>query len=99
LLQEKGDLATAEPLLRRVLEPSERIFGPEYPDTLASLDSLARLLHEKGDLAEAEPLARRSLAASERALGPEHPDTVDRARVIAHMAAGSYNSTHGSWVI
>jgi Flp pilus assembly protein TadD len=52
LLKYKGDLAGAEPLLRRVIEARERTLGPEHPDTLRSLNNLANLLKDKGDLDE-----------------------------------------------
>jgi hypothetical protein len=36
LLQEKDDLAAAEPRLWRALEASERTLAPEHPSTLTS---------------------------------------------------------------
>ena len=44
LLESKGDYAEAEPLYRRALEASERVLGPEHPDTLTSVNNLAGLL-------------------------------------------------------
>jgi tetratricopeptide (TPR) repeat protein len=76
LLNDKGDLAGAEPLYRRALEAQGRTLGPEHPDTLGSLNSLAVVLKDKGDLAGAEPLYRQALEARERTLGPEHLDTL-----------------------
>ena len=72
----KGDLAAAGPLFHRVLAASERVHGPEHPDTLGSLNNLALVLHDKGDLTVAEPLLRRVLDARERVLGPKHHDTL-----------------------
>ena len=43
LYQAQGRYREAEPLLRRVLEASERVRGKEHPDTLISLDNLAVL--------------------------------------------------------
>ena len=43
---------------RRDLEGSERVLGPDHPDTLVSLNNLAVLLQAQGKLEEAEPLYR-----------------------------------------
>jgi hypothetical protein len=63
-------------LYRRVLAVSEKVLGPEHPDTLASLNNLANLYQAQGRYGEAEPLYRRALAVMEKVLGPEHPDTL-----------------------
>ncbi|MEM1115639.1 MAG: tetratricopeptide repeat protein [Bacteroidota bacterium] len=75
LLEEKGDLAAAEPLFRRALDGSERVLGPDHPDTLGSVNNLGLVLVSKGDLAAAEPLFHRALDARARVLGPDHPST------------------------
>ena len=74
-LLDNGSYYEAEPLLRCALERSERVLGPEHPDTLTILNNLAVLLNKKGDYAQAEPLFRRALEANELVLGPEHPST------------------------
>ena len=56
----KGDLDAAEPLLREALEAQRETLGARHPDTLASINSLGRLLYDKGDLAAAEPLLREA---------------------------------------
>ncbi len=75
LLQEQGDLAAARPLFERALAISEKVLGPEHPDTANKLNNLAGLLWDKGDLAAARPLYERALAICEKVLGPEHPNT------------------------
>jgi hypothetical protein len=50
--------------------------GPEHPETLQSMNSLAVVLARKGDDLAAEPLYRQTLAARERVLGPDHIDTL-----------------------
>ena len=67
------------------MEASERILGPEHPNTLTSLNNLAVLLYEKGDDDAAEPLYRRALEASERILGPEHPRTLTSVNSLAML--------------
>jgi hypothetical protein len=63
------------PLYRRALESSERVLGPEHPDSLGSVNNLAYCLGTLGDGAGALPLFRRALAGFETVLGPEHPTT------------------------
>ena len=60
LLQEKGDLAAAESLLREALQLSRETQGDRHPDTLTSMDNLGMLLQAKGDLAAAELLVREA---------------------------------------
>jgi hypothetical protein len=50
LLRDQGDFAGAEPLYARALAIREKAFGPEHPDTAASLNNLAGLLYARGDL-------------------------------------------------
>ena len=54
--------ATVEPLYRKIIPLAEKVYGPEHPNMVASLNSLADLLSSKGDYAGAEPLYRRALA-------------------------------------
>ncbi len=85
MLNIQGDYAGAAALYRRALEASERVLGPEHPDTLNSVNNLAVLLMSQGDYAGAAPLYRRALEARERVLGPEHPDTLTSVNNLAHL--------------
>jgi len=58
------------------LAAQERVLGPDYPDTLMSLNNLAELYAAQYRHGEAEPLLKRALEARERVLGREHPDTL-----------------------
>ena len=53
VLEARGAFAEAEPLLRRVLEATERLRGPEHRDTLAAVNNLAWVLQLLGKLSEA----------------------------------------------
>ena len=75
LLQAKGDLTTAEPLLREALEVSREVLGNRHPSTLISINNLGTLLNKKGDLAAAEPLYREALGVHRATLGNRHPLT------------------------
>jgi len=70
-----GDLAGARPYFEQALAISERVLGPEHPDTALNLNNLGSLLKAMGDLAGARPYYERALAISERVLGPDHPQT------------------------
>ena len=71
--------------MRRALECRERVFGPEHPDTLSSVNNLALLIRGMGDYAQAEPLLRRALDSCERVSGPEHPDTLTSVNNLAEL--------------
>ena len=92
--RDAGRYAGAEPLLRRALEGFERVLGKEHPDTLTSVNNLARLLDSTGDYAGAEPLYRRALEGIERVLGKEHPDTLTSVDSLAELlySKGDYAS-------
>jgi Tetratricopeptide repeat len=60
----------------RVLEDREKVLGPDHPDTLTSIDNLAKVLQCQGMYEEAEVMNRRALAGRDKVLGEEHPDTL-----------------------
>src|SRR5262245_2871555 len=72
--REQCQYTRAEPLYRRALALSERLFGPHDFDVASILTNLGILCKEQGRYAEAEPLYRRALAIVERVRGPHHPD-------------------------
>ncbi|KAM5358060.1 hypothetical protein ACJZ2D_015635 [Fusarium nematophilum] len=72
----QGKYDEAEAMYRRGLEGSEKVLGPEYPDTLTSVNNLGSVLESQGKYNEAEAMHRRALKAREKVLGPEHPSTL-----------------------
>jgi tetratricopeptide (TPR) repeat protein len=52
-LLDQGKLDEAEPCLRQALESSQRLLGPRHPNTLLSLNGMARLRVAQGKYAEA----------------------------------------------
>ena len=54
---------------------SERVLGPDHPDTLARMANLAQLYCEVGQVEDAEVLLRRTAARCERVLPPGDPLT------------------------
>lgn len=73
---ERGSYASARTLYEREVEFRRRVQGPEDPDTLRSMNNLAKTLRDQGDLAEARKLQEEALALRRRVLGLEHPDTL-----------------------
>jgi eukaryotic-like serine/threonine-protein kinase len=71
-----GLYSRARALQQQSLEIRQRVLGPEHPDALSSMNSLAEALREEGHYAEAEKLQRETLAIQRRVLGPEHQDTL-----------------------
>jgi len=73
----RGDLQSAEPLFKQVLEIYERELGPDHPTTAISLSNLASLYLRRGMRERAEPMLKRALHIEEQALGPEHPQVAN----------------------
>jgi len=91
-LEAKGDLASAESLLRSAAALAEKALGPYHQDFAGVLNNLASLLESKGDTANAEAFYRRALAICEKALGPEDPHTAASLDNLAGLLAGK-----GDW--
>ena len=68
--------AKAEPVLRTSVDLRRRLFGPDDPQTLASLRGEARALMDLDRYAEAEAMYRQVLEGRRRRLGPENPDSI-----------------------
>ena len=73
----------------RLVAASERVLGPDHPDTLTSRDNLAADYHDAGRFDEAISLHEQVLAASERVLGPDHPDTLQSRNNLATAYYGA----------
>ena len=54
-LYKAGKYREAEPLFVRALAIKEKIFGPEHPETAASLNDLAEVLRKLAQFTRAEP--------------------------------------------
>jgi hypothetical protein len=70
---------------------SERVLGPEHPDTLTARGNLAHCTGAAGDAAGARDQFAALLPIEERVLGPEHPETQNDRAILAHWTerAGS----------
>jgi tetratricopeptide (TPR) repeat protein len=92
LLQATNRLNEAEPLLRRVVDNSEKVereTGEMHPNFASVLNNLAALLQATNRLDEAEPLMRRALAIDEKTFGPDHPKVAIRLNNLATVLAAT----------
>jgi serine/threonine protein kinase len=71
-----GEPALAIRQYQRALELRTAKLGPDHPDTLTSMDSLAVAYRNAGQLEEAIPLHEESLRLLKARLGPDHPHTL-----------------------
>jgi tetratricopeptide (TPR) repeat protein len=77
LLNRLGDSAAQSIVIgERLVAASERVLGPDHPDTLDSRNSLAVAYWAAGRRDEALGMDERTVATRERVLGPDHPDTL-----------------------
>jgi CHAT domain-containing protein len=73
LLNQRGELARAEPLYREALAMKRQLYPPArfpdgHPDLAATLDSLGYVLQARGELARAEPVVGEAVATQQRLL-------------------------------
>ena len=61
------------------------MLGPEHPNTLTSMNSLAGDYYSQGKYAQAEALYSQTLEIQRRVLGPEHPDTLTSMDNLAEV--------------
>ena len=87
-----GKYQDAIPLAKQALAYSERVLGPDHPDTATALNNLAEVHREMGDYAKAEPLWQRALNVREKVLGVEDPLTALSLNNLAtlYLDTGEY---------
>jgi len=80
-----GRYERAEPQLAKALEARKRLLGDDHPDTLKSMNNLARLYFTQGRYDEAEPIYLETLEIRKRVLGDDHPDTLNSMHNLARL--------------
>jgi Tetratricopeptide repeat len=70
-----GRMPAALQLSGQCCADSERVLGPDHPDTLARMANLAHLYYVVGRVGDAEALLRGIAARCERVLPPGDPLT------------------------
>ena len=81
-MSDTGKHAEAEPFLREALA-LRRQSGPDTPETMATIDSLALALHRKGDFKQAEALFRDAVEQGRRLPAAVTPARVSSALNLA----------------
>ncbi|HEX5229014.1 MAG TPA: serine/threonine-protein kinase [Bryobacteraceae bacterium] len=76
IAERRGDFSRAEILASQALDLSIRTHGPDAPETVKAMNSLAVQYTNDGKYAKAEALYKKSIELHRRQLGPEHPDTL-----------------------
>ncbi|GFR42031.1 hypothetical protein Agub_g2848 [Astrephomene gubernaculifera] len=78
---------------QQALELRTKVLGAEHPDTISSINNLARCINAQGKYSEAEPMFRRALELHTKVLGEEHPDTISSISNLASCinAQGNYS--------
>jgi serine/threonine protein kinase/tetratricopeptide (TPR) repeat protein len=69
--------------LERALDLRRQTLGPDHPDTLKSMHSLATVFYSQGKYAQAEALGSQTLEIRRRVLGSEHLDTLKSMHSLA----------------
>jgi hypothetical protein len=82
---EAGDPVAARDQLAALLPVTERVLGPEHPDTLTIRSELARWTANAGNAQGAYDQLARLLPIAERVLGPEHRETLTTNVRLAYL--------------
>ncbi|KAJ3102691.1 Kinesin light chain 3 [Physocladia obscura] len=80
-----GQYDTAEPLLTESVNGRRQLLGRNHPDTLKSLNCLARLYESNGKYPESERILLECLKVCETTLSPSHPDTLTAINNLATL--------------
>ncbi|KAH7396341.1 heterokaryon incompatibility protein-domain-containing protein [Pyrenochaeta sp. MPI-SDFR-AT-0127] len=80
-----GRFEAAERVNRQLLEQRERLVGKEHPDTIWSMNELARALNGQGKYAESEQIDQEALLLSQKVLGKEDPNTLTTMDNLARV--------------
>jgi tetratricopeptide (TPR) repeat protein len=81
----------ADGLLLQALTMSEKVFGPEHPETANCLNKLAELSHMQFNLERAESFWKRALMIRENIVGADDPGT---AEILDNLGVLYYVQAH-----
>jgi eukaryotic-like serine/threonine-protein kinase len=84
-----GFAAEAIPLFEKARNTQSTQLGPDHPDTLATMNSLAEGYQAAGQRDKAVPLYEETLKRRTAKLGPDHPDTLTS---MANFAWGYHDA-------
>jgi hypothetical protein len=81
---EIGLVSDAIAYFSELRDRTQRVLGPDHPQTLGSRNNLAGAYVSAGDLGRAIPLYEQTLSDSERVLGLDHPQTLGSRNNLAY---------------
>ena len=87
-----GSYASAAQIWEKQVEARKATLGPDHPDTLSAMGSLAFTYQAQGNHEKAAALGEEVLRKRETILGPDHPDTLSAMHNLAntYQAQGKY---------
>lgn len=91
VLEERGDLAAAEALMRRSLAIRTAAFGERNLATARAMHNLARILEPQGRLDEARELATRAFELRRELAQPGSLEPADSELLLARIAVAAGN--------
>ncbi len=80
-----GKLTESSAMLKRALDMTIAIYGPDHPETATVLDHLAQNEEAAERYPQAEAAFRRALAIRRAAFGPTHPDVLANEAAVARI--------------
>ena len=88
-----AEYATAIIVYRQALDGQEMTIGKNHPNTLATVDNMARVFQDMGEYDKALQWYQRALDGKEMALGKDHPDSIETATDMATLRILSNSKT------
>ncbi|KAI1173201.1 hypothetical protein F4777DRAFT_558875 [Nemania sp. FL0916] len=85
LYNDQDQFLKAEEMYGRALHGYEKIFGPNHPSTLKSVNALGVVYMGQGQYAEAEEMYERALKGREKELGPDSPSTLETVNNLGNV--------------
>jgi len=87
-----GDFGPAETHLERASQIRREQLGPKHPDTLSTMEALARVYWRQGRYDRAQSLFTETVEGRRQVLGDRHPDTLQAMNGLAvlYFSQGRY---------
>ncbi len=95
-----GDFGPAETQLERAYQVRRDQLGPKHPDTLSTMEALARVYWRQGRYDRAQSLFTETVQGRRQVLGEEHPDTLSSMNGLAvlYFSEGRYKEAESLYV-
>ncbi|KAH7143641.1 P-loop containing nucleoside triphosphate hydrolase protein [Dactylonectria macrodidyma] len=84
-LRDRGRWREREPISTKLLDLQRETLGEKHPNTILSMDSLARTYRMQGRFRDAESVQVRVLDLQREVLGEKHPNAIKSLRILASI--------------